>query len=639
MTARRLIMGKRIWLLSIVMVAASGCSSQLFKPVQPWYVGNATPGPQVQQPVPSEDLRKTNARATNVDPRISQVPVRPPTTQPAPPVDSPQIRQVKSGSQQAAEPVVLTADPGDSRVLKNSRTASQYDQFGRRLETEGTMPFRPDATSEGSSGNAKPISNDESSTSSQLQFNTPQFERSFHSSPRASEQKSPLYFGNGASTDGATKTMYRGQSPQEAGAVFIPTTFEDAGQVRPVAAQNPELQNSRIPFSPIQNPSIDIGGPNELNPFNPNYAPSGSGTFPLNYADLDIYVSETSTGRINFGGAYNSDSGLVGQFVIDERNFDLFRLPTSFRDIVDGTAWRGGGQNFRLELVPGSDVERYLVSFSEPFLGGTRISFSSSLYYFQRQFFDYDEERLGGRFAFGYRLTPDISVSTGIRMENVEISDPRNMTSPTLNGTLGDTDLYVANVGIIRDTRDHPFLPTEGNYLSATFSQGFGEFDYSRGDIDFRTYRLMYQRPDGSGRHTLSYGTKLGFSGSQTPIFENYFAGGFSTLRGFDFRAASPLEGDIRVGGEFQWLNTIEYMFPITADDMIKGVLFTDFGTVEENIEIDSENFRVAPGFGFRVHLPAAGIGAPLAFDFAFPVADAAGDEEQVFSFYLGVSR
>jgi outer membrane protein insertion porin family len=67
--------------------------------------------------------------------------------------------------------------------------------------------------------------------------------------------------------------------------------------------------------------------------------------------------------------------------------------------------------------------------------------------------------------------------------------------------------------------------------------------------------------------------------------------------------------------------------------------VFTDFGTVEEDIEINSDNFRVAPGFGFRVHMPAAGIGAPLAFDFAFPVAKADGDEEQVFSFYLGVAR
>jgi outer membrane protein insertion porin family len=52
------------------------------------------------------------------------------------------------------------------------------------------------------------------------------------------------------------------------------------------------------------------------------------------------------------------------------------------------------------------------------------------------------------------------------------------------------------------------------------------------------------------------------------------------------------------------------------------------------------DNFRVAPGFGFRVHMPAAGAGgAPLAFDFAFPVARAGTDELQMFSFYMSVNR
>jgi len=152
-------------------------------------------------------------------------------------------------------------------------------------------------------------------------------------------------------------------------------------------------------------------------------------------------------------------------------------------------------------------------------------------------------------------------------------------------------------------------------------------------------YRLLYERPDGSGRHTVSFGTKLGFTGSDTPVFENFFAGGFATFRGFEFRGASPLEGDVRVGGEFQWLNTIEYTFPLTADDAVKGVLFCDFGTVEQDVEINSENFRVAPGFGFRISAPGVGLGAPLAFDFAFPVSTAEGDDEKVFSFYLGVLR
>lgn len=427
-------------------------------------------------------------------------------------------------------------------------------------------------------------------------------------------------------------------------AAQIPTTSSDdepAGGVRKVAyKQYPELSAQGRPAGNGL-PSPDIGAPNELNPLVQPFERGGNAPlpFPMNYADLDVYVTETQTGRMNFGGAYNSDNGIVGQFTIDEKNFDLFRWPRSFRDIADGTAWRGGGQQFRLELVPGANLERYLVSLTEPYLFGTNYSLSVSGYLFDRNYFDWDEERLGGRVSIGRRLTPDLSINMALRMESVTLDNARTDASPLLNSSLGTSNLFLASAGLIRDTRDSMVAATEGSYLALTVSQAFGDYSYTRGDLDYRTYRLLYERPDGSGRHTISFGTKLGFTGSDTPIFENYYAGGFSTLRGFDFRGAAPTENGVRVGGEFQWLNTLEYMFPLTADDALKGVLFCDFGTVEESVELNSENFRVAPGFGLRVSMPGQAGGAPLAFDFAFPVSTAAGDEEQVFSFYLGVMR
>ena len=441
---------------------------------------------------------------------------------------------------------------------------------------------------------------------------------------------------------------YQPQLPQNSSnsGTMIPSSNVVVRGQSPSGLQGTNTQQATYQYPEQQTPQdatsgtfFNTGSPNETSPIVPSNLNGGLANFPQNYADIDVYLSETQTGRINFGGAYNSDNGIVGQFTIDERNFDIWRFPRSFRDITDGVAWRGAGQTFRLELVPGADVQRYLVSFGEPYLFNTPISLTASAYLFDRRYFDWDEQRLGGRVALGYRLNHDISVSFGFRGENVEIKNPRLGSSPSLNAVLGNNDLFIGNVGLIRDTRDHPFLATQGTYLSMTYHQAFGDFDYSRGDIDYRRYRLMYERPDGSGRHTVSFGTKLGFSGNETPVYENYYAGGFSTMRGFDFRGASPVEGGVRVGGQFQGLNSLEYMFPLTADDMIKGVLFCDFGTVESSIELNSENFRVAPGFGFRIHMPAAGIGAPLAFDFAFPVASADTDEEQVFSFYLGVLR
>ena len=85
-------------------------------------------------------------------------------------------------------------------------------------------------------------------------------------------------------------------------------------------------------------------------------------------------------------------------------------------------------------------------------------------------------------------------------------------------------------------------------------------------------------------------------------------------------------------------LGSVEYIFPITADDMLKGVVFSDFGTIEEKIEINKDDFRVALGAGLRVSVPAMGP-APIALDLAVPVAREQSDRIQNFSFFVGFGR
>ncbi len=356
-------------------------------------------------------------------------------------------------------------------------------------------------------------------------------------------------------------------------------------------------------------------------------------------APIDVWVQEARTGRIILGGSVNSDLGVAGQLIIDERNFDIRRFPRSWDDLWSGRAFRGAGQNFRMEVMPGSQVERYTVSWSERNLFGyLPYSLSVGGFLYTRQFRDWTEQRLGGRVALGYEVTKDLSVSSEIRMEDVKIFDPRISGVPELDAALGSNDIYRARFRIAHDTRDSPFMSTEGGLLELTFDQVFGEYDYSRGNINYSRYFLVRERPDGTGRHTVASTLRVGVTGSQTPIFENYFAGGYSTLRGFRFRGASPKVSDVQVGGELLLLGSLEYVFPLTADEMLRGVAFVDYGTVERDIEINSENFRVSPGLGLRVTVPALGP-APLAFDFAYPVNYADTDDRQVFSFFMGFTR
>lgn len=94
------------------------------------------------------------------------------------------------------------------------------------------------------------------------------------------------------------------------------------------------------------------------------------------------------------------------------------------------------------------------------------------------------------------------------------------------------------------------------------------------------------------------------------------------------------------VGGEFQFLNILEYIFFIMVDDMFKGVLFCDYGMVESFVMIDEDNFCVVFGFGFRINLLIGGVGgALLVFDFGFLVVSVVIDDCWMFSFYMVVLR
>jgi outer membrane protein insertion porin family len=358
--------------------------------------------------------------------------------------------------------------------------------------------------------------------------------------------------------------------------------------------------------------------------------------------DLDVVVQETQTGRFSVGVGVNSDAGVLGNIVLDEQNFSATRFPRYFGETFTGNAFRGDGQHFRAELVPGNEVQRYTVSFSEPYLFDTPVSFGLNGFYFTRFYEDWREQRMGGSTSLGYQVRPDLSISGTLRAEQVRLTDPRQPAPPEVLDVLGETNLYTAKVSLVNDTRDSAFLPTQGHMIELAYEQGFGEFDFPRGSVDVRQYFLITERPDRSGRHVLSLRGRVGIEGSNAPVYERYFIGGFSTLRGFNFRGASPVApapfAPVTVGGNFMVLTSAEYLLPITADDSLRMVFFVDAGTVEEKVELHADTFRVAPGFGLRISVPGMGP-APIALDFAFPVNKADTDDTRVFSFFVGLLR
>ncbi len=121
-------------------------------------------------------------------------------------------------------------------------------------------------------------------------------------------------------------------------------------------------------FDPQEPPSIEVL-PSELDTM---------------FKDVRVRVKETRTGQFMVGGSYNTDMGLTGNVTINERNFSITRWPTSWDDFRYGRAFRGDGQEMRIELAPGTQFQRYSVTWREPYLLDTPFGLTVSAYYFQR---------------------------------------------------------------------------------------------------------------------------------------------------------------------------------------------------------------------------------------------------------------
>lgn len=352
------------------------------------------------------------------------------------------------------------------------------------------------------------------------------------------------------------------------------------------------------------------------------------------YKDVLITVQETQTGSLIFGVGVNSNSGLNGSIVLNERNFDITNIPTSWAELTSGKALRGAGQEMRIQAMPGTQMQQYSASFREPYLFDSQFSFGVSAYYFQRFYLEYQENRVGTQFTLGRQINPTWSVNLTTRIEDVGIHNVSVFAPTEFQNAVGDGNFLVGFKGAVRrDTRDSYLRATEGSTIEASYEQVVGDYNFPSATIEGNKYFTTYQRPDGSGKHVLALRSMAGVVGSHTPFFERLYAGGFRTIRGFQFRGVGPNTLGFMTGGDFMFLNSAEYQVPVRANDQIYLVGFVDSGTVEQSVEI--RNYRVTVGTGVRFVVPMLGP-MPIALDFGFPVVQAPTDRQQIFSFWVG---
>jgi len=364
------------------------------------------------------------------------------------------------------------------------------------------------------------------------------------------------------------------------------------------------------------------------------------------YRDVLIQVEETNTGRFSVGAAVNSDAGVIGSVSIQESNFDLGAFPNSIDELIAGEAFRGAGQSFNLTLAPGTEVQTYSLTLTEPYLFESDNSLTVGGAFRTRRFNDYDEKRLGFSTRIGRRFGDRWVAALTLRAEQVNL-DNIDANAPVDLFEVEDANMILGvGVQLIRTTV--PFAerisPSRGARTELGIEQIFGDFNFTKLRVEHSLFLPI--REDIDGRvSVLSFDFKANWipQNNEAPIYERYFLGGRS-FRGFDFRGVSPrgiradngLIGVDPVGGTWSFFAGTEYQHPLygvnprTGQPIMALVVFVDTGTVTKDPGFD--DYRVSVGFGFRLRIPALGQ-APLAFDFGFPLVKQARDEQRLFSF------
>jgi len=286
-----------------------------------------------------------------------------------------------------------------------------------------------------------------------------------------------------------------------------------------------------------------------------------------------------------------------------------------------------------LEAVPGNEFQRYTGTFRDPSIFDTPYSLTVSGYYYNRMFVEYNESRLGGRVTVGRQFTNLWAANLSTRVEEVEVADVSAFQPQDIFQDRGSHLAVGVKAGVTRDSRDSFLRPTTGSVIEAGYEQVFGDYQYGLTTFEATKFWTTYQREDRSGKHVLSLHSQLSIAGDDTPVYDRFYAGGFRSIRGFEFRGVGPFQNGFNVGGQLAFLNSIEYQIPVLANDQFYFVSFLDSGAVERNVSI--KDYRVTAGLGIRMVVPMLGP-VPLALDFGFPIVKGPGDREQLVSFWLG---
>lgn len=372
--------------------------------------------------------------------------------------------------------------------------------------------------------------------------------------------------------------------------------------------------------------------------------------------DIVYTVNEVNAGSLVFGLGYSALSGLSTQIQLSQNNF------------------LGSGNRISIQAQRNAYLQRYDFSFLNPYFTDSGVSLGYNLRWSEFDNSDFNTAQYSNtsrmaQVVLGVPITETDVVSAQLSIDSNQIFPVGATPQPIVDyiDAVGQYTFHAwrGEIGWGRNSLNSALTPTAGTvqrvWLEATLPGSTVEYfklnyDYSKfwplsrhlvlntraelgyGDSYGDPITRILPDPDGDGPLVARELTADGL-----PFFENFYAGGVRTVRGFTDNTLGPRSAAFLgslytqpIGGALKTVGSLEMFFPTLLDTPAARVsAFIDVGNVFADVDsFDSSELRASTGIAVMWRSPMG----PISISYAVPVRSEDDDDTERLQFTFGGS-
>lgn len=393
--------------------------------------------------------------------------------------------------------------------------------------------------------------------------------------------------------------------------------------------------------------------------------------------DVVFSVTETTSGSFVFGLGYSQLSGVTTSVQLSQNNF------------------LGSGNRVSVEASRNVFLQRYAFSFLNPYFtdGGLSLGYNAWWREFDNSEFNtaqYSSTSAAGQAVLGIPISESDTINAIFGLDRNEIFTRRGRTPDSIVDyidALGQRTFHTwrGQLGWARDTRNDYLQPTRGTLQRVSLEAALpgSTAQYYKLNYEFSKYWPLSSALVLNTRIELGYGDSYGSDvervfcqanpgqppvppaapgaitaaaaepqcapgstydktlvASGLPFFENFYAGGARSVRGFRDNTLGPREAAADsdflqpLGGAVKTVGSLEMYFPKLFDSPAARIsAFVDFGNVFADIDsFDAGELRVSTGIALMWRAPVG----PISISYAYPLRKSDDDELERLQFTFG---